>query len=565
MRQYLSKSLFAAILFCTAGIPTFSQDCQSGLICVSCEGDIPTTPCEHEWVDEAYAHYLHGLKYICVFEDEFTGDNIDWDKWQHQSVTPPYWNQLPPTFCTDDQFQFNVPGYQGLSIITDVGSGLPSGYTFISGALTSQYLLPSQNPLPYINRNGIFEMKAILPQASQTSNLLAPDPPYGNLGSNGSIWPAFWMYCGHDPAPEYNEIDGFEFSKSQWEDIMTTHYPTVSDQCAATYALPGVAFGDGNMRDFEILYTPEEIDWFVQNDLFRSDTRFYWDNDYPDFDCSGDDGVNPVYYYNFPSSYSALFSNYIYPTADMWLEVGDVAQVGADLSVFPVRMNVQSIKYWEILPCSGTNDVTASMINNVDDATDTWHGEDEFNVFTGMIVNLNGPINIPWEKHPWKSAYPGQLEAIASSSIVITGTFVNSGYFVAKTDNNLCDEYTGNLPINYYDTYSLVKGGKGGNDSTQNTGNITNHISQDSLVIFAKEFPTLNQTSIILKNIDNSLINKSANLSVYNILGQVLYQSNIILEENQEYPVNFATKAAGVYLVILRSNDKMLEKKIIVK
>jgi hypothetical protein len=69
---------------------------------------------------------------------------------------------------------------------------------------------------------------------------------------------------------------------------------------------------------------------------------------------------------------------------------------------------------------------------------------------------------------------------------VITGTFVNTGYFVAKTDNNLCNEYTGNLPINYYDTYSVVKGGKGGNDSTQNSGKTTKQISQDSLLIFCK-------------------------------------------------------------------------------
>jgi hypothetical protein len=49
------------------------------------------------------------------------------------------------------------------------------------------------------------------------------------------------------------------------------------------------------------------------------------------------------------------------------------------------------------------------------------------------------------------------------------------------------------------------------------------------------------------------------------MLGQVFYQSNIILEENQDYPINFATKAAGVYLVIIRTKEKIFHSKLVLQ
>jgi hypothetical protein len=229
------------------------------------------------------------------------------------------------------------------------------------------------------------------------------------------------------------------------------------------------------------------------------------------------------------------------------------------------------------LACSGITNVDISqIINTVGQPITNSNGQtigytpdsnNAFNVFTGGQVNLScgtipDPYNssiqlpgvtIPFLKYPYGKPNLGQLELIAQQSVVITGGFQNSGYFVAKTDANLCNEYSG--PIHPEDRKPV-------RDSTKNR---PYRKKTDSLTCFIKNSLTRGEFAIGLNNIKTSELNQIAEVTVYTTLGQTLFTEDLVMENGNELQIDLSNRAKGLYLIIIRTPSNIFRKKVVIQ
>jgi hypothetical protein len=401
---------------------------------------------------------------------------------------------------------------------------------------------------------GIYVVDAELPAQGASG-------PYGlTVGQPGMIHPSFWMW-GVNPLEIgdtlYNELDGFEFTLSQYDwgtniHVSELHVTNSTYQCGVNVDPDNTPFGNGSDHVYTSIYSPQELDWYVDNTLARSDTRDYFTLTtgmmYP-LNCTD----------NETSSILSYQQNMVYPDVPMWLTVGDGVQYNTpNPACFPTYFYVKSIKYYieSSYFCNQPNTLTATS-NYFSNS-----GGNNFNWIEGTTITLdgttNGAINIPFQR-PHNQNCLGNLEAIAQNSIVITGTFTNSGYLVLKTDPNVCDEYSGPLPIdlNYA---GPVKGS--GNDTGIHNKNV---IKQDTLALQVKNSVTKGQISVCLTNISSVELNQTATVMVYNMLGQVLFDGVIKVLEDNSLLINLSSYANGVYLVMVKTNSIVLHKKIVLE
>ena len=523
--------------------------------------------------------------YILIFEDEFNGGTLDLSKWltpQETGSHNPAQKKQPISYDSGvNNMKFNYPG------MAIVDSNVPAFYAkavsygadadtepdripnyrpwhYTTANLQSMYNFPSHSrnlpdsipgfgtiPPFYLPPNffyGIYALECTLPTNS-------PKNPY-EITSNGtsSIWPAFWM-IGINPG-DYGEIDGFEFNQASTEDFQTAHAPVVNPACQSIVDPGSTDFGNGANHTHTIIYTPYEIDWWVDNTITREDAKYYYSYDtfiespfYP-YVCNNLPPTTPDY----------LAINDTFPDTPMQLQVGNGVQDSADPSVFPVSLNIQAVKYYQLLPCTGTRNVNTTMIYNVD--TDNTASHNTFNIFTGETVNLNGPIFVPRYKDylkPGSYPYYGQLEAIASKTIVFTGKDSISGYFVARLNGNLCSEYSGTpLPSTYQPITD--EGRIKPKDTTS-----TKPANKDSLNILAKQSATRGEFSISAISFSPSEINKVAQVTVYSMMGQPVYQGTLVIENTNELNINLSSQPKGIYLIVMRTDDKICQKRIILQ
>lgn len=165
------------------------------------------TPCYLNGVSAFDTPLETNFNYVCIFEDEFTGDAIDFSKWHtgKNCFSCPSSGQLYVDNGTS--FQFDHPGLEILvqynpNPIYCICSNL--SYYFTCSGISSQYQFPLFDNLTNVNyQYGICQLNATLPavQTEQNGPLTTPqDPPYGsfysinNPPSDGMIHPAF--FCG---------------------------------------------------------------------------------------------------------------------------------------------------------------------------------------------------------------------------------------------------------------------------------------------------------------------------------------------------------------------------------
>ncbi|MGP8215731.1 MAG: T9SS type A sorting domain-containing protein [Bacteroidia bacterium] len=523
-----------------------------------------------------------GLPYILVFDDEFTGDAIDLSRWvtcSASNTVDQYGNHGGAEWMQDydngRNYIFNHPGvtlvdsavtpFRALgATYADSNSTLQNGWnnyttwSFTSSNLYSGYKFPSTGQNEGLN--GIYVLTCTLPR-NYNSYANGTDP-YTNSNNYSQMWPAFWMW-GNDTVGHYGELDGFEFPNVAFQDFQTVHAPTDTNSCGIV-ADPGVTdFGDGVQRTYSIIYSPNEDDWFIDNIETRQNVKYYysltssWEDFYP-YTCNNQPN---------PSDIDLLIQNFNIPQVAMTLQVTNNVQFGASPSFFPIHFDIQSVKYYEPLPCSGTTIVDNSMVEN----TRTNNPYNTFNVFTGDTVILkcdsipgagfNGSnasgLNIPLHKYPYAAPNLGQLKLIGANKIVIKGGFNSSGYFVAKTDNNLCNEYSGPQPSPYAPPHHIAI-----KDSTSKPSKKT---STDSLNCFIKQSATRGQFAVGLDNISPDELNQIANVTVYTMLGQIIFTGSLAVEENSEITIDLSAYARGVYAVIIRTKNKIVSKKVVLQ
>ena len=87
----------------------------------------------------------------------------------------------------------------------------------------------------------------------------------------------------------------------------------------------------------------------------------------------------------------------------------------------------------------------------------------------------------------------------------------------------------------------------------------------DSLGILVKQSVTRGQFYVGLNKIDSTELNQQALVTVYNLLGQTLYQNYMMVTPNNTLPINMTNTARGEYIVIIRTKDRTLHGKVILQ
>jgi len=389
---------------------------------------------------------------------------------------------------------------------------------------------------------------------------ILPGVFYYGTGSYGTTNPAFWEFGNTN---SYSEVDGFEFGNSPWQEGQTSHSGSASNQCGITVDPGSTDFSNGQPHAFYLITTPDEIDWFVDNSLTRSDTRFYvsaWSSTlFP---------PTPYYYNTSVPSNPFWYTPTVFPQQPWQLIVDDAIQPynTPNPEYFPIDFHVQSIKYYEYFSnvCGGgfysQVNVDQSMLIESSGLPASDPNANTFDVFVGETVNLNGPINLPLYKYPDQLPWLGQLKLIAENNVLISGSNTISGYFVAEANGNICNgDYNGPSPLNTSGSHKPIK------TQNNNTGTSNTNRSIDSLNCYVKQSVTKGEFYVGLNNISQDELGQLANVTVYNMLGQTMFTGNIQVEENNEIPIDLSTKAKGVYIVIIRTKDQLLHKKIVLQ
>jgi len=593
---------------------TGESDFLADLLCPWCYPTSPTqngtansVPCYLTSVSSSEVTGVN-FHYVLIFDEKFSGDALDLSKWVTAKQTEQHGGEKGVQDYDDGaNFQFshpgidlideNVPSFQARAIdwqadTTHESDGNPNlrywTYKGNSLGLQTQYQFPMFNNTTYNisyltgagpddiaylypYSYGIYQLTATLPQVQSYAGGPSPQPPYGGSVHdipfiNGYIWPAFWMWGYDESLGYYGEIDGFEFSKDASDDIQTSHYPTViPDDCASVY---DAYFGDGTQHNFYSIYTPDEIDWWVDGTNTRLDTKYYGEDD----PVVGDNTFYPICQPSVTSDADDYnYENCVFPqNVPMWLTVANGAQVGAQSQYFPVHFPVQSVKYWVPGNCDNSTTVTKTDIHNSNTL--------QFNAFTGTTVTIDGITNgaidsfdIPsyrkvapsYHNKPPGGFTHGNLEAIAINKVQIIGNFQGAGYLVLKADGNMCDEYSGPYP--YDDSKSSRRPTKRGASGDTLIIHKTNNKKHDSLSLQILNTVTRGEFQLNLTNISEDQLNQSADIMVYNMLGQLLYQGKMQVAPEKLFDINLSVYASGVYLVMVKTNNKLLQRKIILE
>jgi hypothetical protein len=299
-----------------------------------------------------------GWGYILIFGDDFNAGTIDLSKWVTSKQTSSYGSSDPtdPNFAIsfDNGVNNMVFNYPGLtietksvptfdSVVVGYDTSVTRAYNFTSANLISGYGFPSNSrvlmnefPNP---QYGIYTITCTLP-----SNLIKD--PYqatsGGYAGSGSIWPSFWM-VGNGAGTDYGEIDGFEFSHRSNQDYQTNHAPIQTNACETTVDPNSIDFGNGYSHTHTLIYTPDEIDWWIDNIPTRVDAKYFYA--YRVLGIFPPSALYPFLCDNLPPTPPDIqYQNNVFPDVPMLLTFGNGAAVGADPSVFPTNFNISSVK-----------------------------------------------------------------------------------------------------------------------------------------------------------------------------------------------------------------------------
>jgi hypothetical protein len=526
-------------------------------------------------VGQAQPLSQHG--WICVFEDNFTGHALDIDKWQIPNAPT-----QPP-----GSIGINTPGnliYTGNDVIIRASKvsqswGYQTSYLHTVNTFPSTWpwstIYPGNNYGDLGGGYGIYVLTGTLPVRTNSvygicNNTYLPwEPPYGCYGvvSGGTTNPAFWEFGG---GRGYSEIDGFEFGNSPWEDSQTTHDGSQANQCSIPTDAGTTDFANGQPHAFYLITTPDEIDWYVDNTLTRSDTRYY---------VSSSPAFAPkIPYYSTTTvpTNPYWFTPNIFPQPPWALYLDNAVQgyYTPDPFNFPVDFHIQSVKYYEYFGGACNNGAFNGVFSqvNVDQSmliesrypTRPAHDPPDinnFDVFVGGTINLNGPIVLHTYKYLYSAPWFSQLKLIAESSVVISGSNSISGYFEAKTKAGICNgDYGGPLPINA--VYNNMEMRHHKSDSTLNKNSVK---QTDSLIATVKPAITHGQFSVKLTNVSGIEQNQNADIIIYNTLGQAIYHSTVLVEEGNNISINLTNQARGIYIVLIRTNYTLLHKNVVLQ
>jgi len=137
--------------------------------------------------------------------------------------------------------------------------------------------------------------------------------------------------------------------------------------------------------------------------------------------------------------------------------------------------------------------------------------------------------------------------------------------FYGQTGSVLDAHIDGSISCSTHGYYVPVKPPHGNGSQPNISRNINKSMNADSLSLFVNQSITRGQFSIGLKTIDSTELNKNADVSIWNELGQRIYQNQMLVVVGQQLPVNLSSYPRGIYFIMVRTKDKVLHGKVILQ
>lgn len=506
-------------------------------------------------------NWCSNIKYTKIFEDNFDGVSLNREHWNVGYGWGREVTNSSPAIALDKNVVVSN-GTVKLNCIRETShpvmdsDGHTYNHNFSSGAISTV--------LKY--GYGKYEMRAKIPQIS-------------------GVNPAYWLNSSE------LEIDGFEFFNHNRADapVMTVYSKTnngmlpqctswgydgknrvfkqtanKSDQLGGIFpslatwnTLPNLA--DGNWWHFSIIYDPNYITWWVEDDnhtkswslTFFNVVQQGQANANPNQNCSCT-GCNIQVNTNFPRNYGDI----TFIIDNEWNETRDFTNNSLQQSG-PSGTSTMEIDWVKIyVPDDCWNDVTKSsgFFRAVD------HGNKNHFTANNITMGGNGPSN-PYEIRyaPWGSTAPQdgtpQTDCLvrANDQIALLDGFSvqEQAVFEASISYHLGDNASGvpsdcNLP-SQNDYWPQVY--RSASASSEPSRNVDAGI---------KIFPNPGNGLYDL----NMAKPDSYYVEVYNILGTKIKSEHFT---GSEYRIDLQNEASGVYLFNIRNNTELLENTRIIK
>lgn len=344
--------------------------------------------------------------YILEFEDNFDGNTLDLSKWvlPYQGVLRNLSHSLEKQWYANTgntpaiPFSNNIEVSNGTLKITARKESTPIVGTYVSNFSTNPWTYTTESfdyssaeiDSKYKFGYGKYEIRCKIPNGR-------------------GFWPAFWMY-GVDAGNINNEIDVFEFWDNSTSDHnMTVHYN--GQMCLTDYNGPDYSQA---FHTFTVIWNNNKIEWYVDGDLKRRSTKFYTILGQT-VDCNG------------IQAFGQYILDKVFPKDPMNIITNLALQTGTyapdNNTPFPSSLEIDYIRYYKQIPCSGTLNYTEITQLNL--------SNEVYNLVIGTTITVGGNFTVQNGQ---------QLELVARDEIVLLPGFsAEAGSnFVARIDPNIC-------------------------------------------------------------------------------------------------------------------------------
>lgn len=456
---------------------------------------------------------------VLVFEDDFNGNRLDLTKWE---ISTPYGeytggpenSSLP--YPNNNVTVFN--GFLTLTTLVQPGSvmvnGVNQSYGFTSGEISTRKLFGA----------GRFEIRCQLTYSQDPLN------PTRLTHLN----PAFWLF-GQDCS---QEIDCFEFLHDNVNELQMTHHKQLNctgakTECHDNYSGTALQYAD-NFHTFSVDFDDYTMIWKVDG-VVRRKVYKYTSLSGQLADCN----------YIAHSSIGELFiQDNLYPSLNVMSRViiDMMLQGGGPLPQdLPRSFVIDYVKAWKYMDCHN-NDLQLSE----------------------YFPNANNTAGC--------SDYVGKHIMVAGGGLKYEIPGYTSIDYVALNATDRIDLLPGfHADYTSFFNAKIIPGCSPISRAMETSGNRPDAVTtgvppgtvKEQFDMFVKSSLTSGQLSTGLSGSDQTVFNKEAILSIYNMMGQVIYQKSTILKEGMEETFDLSSRPHGIYLVEMKTTDKTFTKKIV--
>jgi beta-glucanase (GH16 family) len=441
--------------------------------------------------------------YTLVFEDDFSGNSLDPSKWTPATGVKRNCGKERQWYSPENVLVSNgtlkliakkepVP-VTGWNPCTEASED----FEYTSGEIESKFSFSY----------GIFEARIKIPTGM-------------------GYWPAFWTY-GDGLDGVNNEIDIFEFmNDDSGEHVMTVYYngqmhqTDYKDWVFLPFIHP-VSFA-GDYHIFRLVWEPDRIEWYVDGELRRRDSRYY--------ELSGQEAGCTI------NANTPYVENTIFTEDPMSILLNVALQSGEyapdNSTSFPGKMEVDWVRYYTKCRSIDITDISQSTVIN------TWR----YNIIVGSDVNINCNFEIPAQH---------QLEVIAENSIILRpGFHANEGSTTsAKIDPTVCG--------------NSLEGGRIENNSFDSTKASLTTIQKITDNIELRVFPNPNKGIFEIIFNDNDFDNYS--IKVINQMGSEVFSMEKLLSNFSKIDISNNSKGVYILYLINTKSNVAYQNKIVIQ